>query len=198
MNTDIPVQLVVAIGTVVAALITGMIALVNLTLSKEQKISEFRQAWIDGLRDDLSKYFSALRFLTDAAFASSFYSASHAETVFPRTPTQIAELRVVVVETLSRIRLRLNPQETDHVELLRLLEVVQAKCRAIGPTNLDTAEAARALDVAAEFARPVLKSEWKRVKKGEPAFTLLRIWLIPALLVLSAGFATLIVFGEFR
>lgn len=63
MNETIPAQAVIAIATVVATLITGVIAIVNLTLSKEQKVSDFRQSWIDGLRDDLSKFLSGARFV---------------------------------------------------------------------------------------------------------------------------------------
>ena len=47
----------------VAALITALIVFVNLIVSKEQKTSEFRQAWIDGLRTDLSVFFSSARAL---------------------------------------------------------------------------------------------------------------------------------------
>jgi len=49
----------VAIATVVAAVIAGLISVVALTLTKEQKTSEFRQAWIDGLRSDLADYLAA-------------------------------------------------------------------------------------------------------------------------------------------
>ena len=44
----------VAIGAIAAALIAGLISLLGLIISKEQKTSEFRQAWIDGLRSELS------------------------------------------------------------------------------------------------------------------------------------------------
>ena len=43
----------VAVGAVVAALIAGTVSLLGLIISKEQKTSEFRQAWIDALRNDL-------------------------------------------------------------------------------------------------------------------------------------------------
>ena len=44
----------VAIGAVVAALIAAIVSLLGLIISKEQKTSEFRQAWIDALRSDLT------------------------------------------------------------------------------------------------------------------------------------------------
>jgi len=44
----------IAIGAIIAATITGLISLLGLIISKEQKISDFRQAWIDNLRTELS------------------------------------------------------------------------------------------------------------------------------------------------
>ncbi|HKE96605.1 MAG TPA: hypothetical protein VKB34_20010, partial [Povalibacter sp.] len=61
MATELPAQSIVAIATVVASLIAGVFSFVNLTLNKEQKTSEFRQAWIDALRADLSAFFAAAR-----------------------------------------------------------------------------------------------------------------------------------------
>lgn len=43
----------VAIGAIGAALIAATVSLLGLIISKEQKTSEFRQAWIDALRSDL-------------------------------------------------------------------------------------------------------------------------------------------------
>lgn len=44
----------IAIGAIAAALIAGLVSLLGLIISKEQKTSEFRQAWIDALRKELS------------------------------------------------------------------------------------------------------------------------------------------------
>jgi hypothetical protein len=63
MSSEITQIPLAPIATVVAALITAIISFVNLTLSKEQKTSEFRQAWIDGLRGDLAIFFSSARAL---------------------------------------------------------------------------------------------------------------------------------------
>jgi hypothetical protein len=40
----------VAIGAISAAIITGLLSLVGLIISKENKTSEFRQQWIDSFR----------------------------------------------------------------------------------------------------------------------------------------------------
>ena len=41
---------------ILVALISGVFSLVGLIISKEAKLSEFRQAWIDALREDLSNF----------------------------------------------------------------------------------------------------------------------------------------------
>lgn len=55
-----------AVITFSAALVAGGIARSNLIATKETKISEFRQAWIDSLRDELAKLFSYSRTLARA------------------------------------------------------------------------------------------------------------------------------------
>lgn len=50
MAIEIPAHAAVAVASVLAAFVAGLVAAFNLTLSKEQKVSEMRQAWIDGLQ----------------------------------------------------------------------------------------------------------------------------------------------------
>lgn len=53
-------------GVMFAAIVGGFFSFVSLISSKEQKVSEFRQQWIDGLRDELSTLFSSARALCRA------------------------------------------------------------------------------------------------------------------------------------
>lgn len=50
-----PTSWAVPIGVVTAATIAGLFSLVSLIISKENKVTEFRQAWIDAQRDDLAE-----------------------------------------------------------------------------------------------------------------------------------------------
>jgi len=47
----LPIELA---GTIVAAVIAAIISLLGLIISKENKVSEFRQAWIDSLREEIA------------------------------------------------------------------------------------------------------------------------------------------------
>jgi hypothetical protein len=42
-------------ATLLVAMIAGAFSLLGLVISKEQKVSEFRQTWIDALREDISE-----------------------------------------------------------------------------------------------------------------------------------------------
>src|SRR5450759_2566061 len=69
MPTELPAESVALIATIIAALIAAAFSFVNLTLTKEQKTSEFRQAWIDALRQDLATFFATVRAFARAAQA---------------------------------------------------------------------------------------------------------------------------------
>lgn len=177
------------LATVVGALIAAAISFVSLTLNKEQKISEFRQAWIDGLRDDLATFFTAVR-----AFART---TQEYETVkrdgkergpHAFTDDAVSDLRKNVAETRYRIQLRLNTNETNHRELLRLMKFAVEKQQHAISGQADTNEVMAAVEAAAEFAPQVLKSEWERVKHGELPFRVVRNWIAPIVVLLGIAF----------
>ena len=172
---SLPPQTLAAVATVVAALIAGLIAFVNLTLTKEQKTSEFRQEWIDGLREDLATFLSAARACARAFSAKALLGENYSKVAFPMGDEQIAELRLSAAQTFYRIKLRLNPDEVEHVELLRLLTraIDEQNKQQLDQSTTD-AEILAALERASDYARPLLKTEWKRVKSGELPFRLIR------------------------
>ncbi|HDX8380284.1 TPA: hypothetical protein RQM98_002566 [Aeromonas salmonicida] len=54
---------IVLLGAMFAALVAGFFAFTNLVASKDNKISEFRQDWINSLRESISCYISSLTYL---------------------------------------------------------------------------------------------------------------------------------------
>jgi hypothetical protein len=149
-----------AVGAIGASIVAAMVSLVGLTVSKEQKVSELRQAWIDALRDDLAEL---------VAHAHAIHGASSAE-----YKTRL-ELWVGVKENFSGInrvsasvQLRLNPTESAAQTILscmKELEVLLSSDQRIDFKAL--ADIERRL--VAE-AQSFLKAEWERVKRGEPAY----------------------------
>ena len=114
------------------------------------------------------------------------------------TDEKVSDLRYQAAEKLCMIKLRLNPDETEHKELLRLLERAVSEQNAMLANKSEIASTLAAIEAASEFARPVLKKEWKRVKEGELAFRVVRNWLAPIIVVVSIALVVFIWNGTFR
>jgi hypothetical protein len=183
---------------VVAALITSMIAFVNLTLSKEQKTSEFRQAWIDGLRNDLSVFLSSARALCRVMQEARSPHSSDADVAcFKFTNEQVGKMRFEGAEALYRIKLRLNKNEAEHLELERLLTsatTIQNKINI--DKGQDYSKALTAIELASSYSQEILKSEWERVKNGEKAFQIAKNWVMPSIMLLSLVFIFVLFFNS--
>lgn len=196
---ELPVQSIAALATVVASLITAAVSFVTLTLTKEQKTSEFRQAWIDSLREELAGFLAAARAFARAVEIFNTYGPEYKEKTQLRiSEEKIGDLRYQAAETLSKIQLRLNPAEPEHKELLRLLR------RAVDEQNTMLKEKSsieatlKAIELAADYAQPILKKEWERVKAGELPFRIARNWVAPAIALLSLSFIAYICLGTFK
>lgn len=195
MATEVPVQSIAAIATLVAALITAAVSFVNMTLNKELKTSEFRQAWIDGLREDLSRFLGAARAFARAVEERNVLGVESKDRTF--SDARIGDLRYQAAETLSKIRLRLNPSEPEHQELLRLLQRAVEEQNAMIQSRSSPESTLAAIEVASDYARPVLKVEWERVKQGELAFRIARNWLAPAVFLVSVSLVAFFWYGRF-
>jgi len=185
MNADLPVQSIAAIATLVAALIAAALSFVNLTLNKEQKTSEFRQAWIDALREDLSVFFACARAFARATEEQHKYGQDYEEKLpFKIEKEKISDIRYQISEVYNRIILRLNPDEPEHEELLRLMQRSIDEQNDALANKSDSTKTMQAIKIATEYARPLIKKEWKIVKKGELPFRIARNWVAPIIFVL--------------
>lgn len=197
MHSDLPAESIAAIATVIAALIAGAFAFVNLTLSKEQKTSEFRQAWIDGLREDLAVFFAGARtFARATQELAASRRRGEATSLLGVAAEKISEIRYQAAETRYRVQLRLNMNEVEHRELLRLMKVAIDEQNKVLAGEGDTEMTLKAIDTAAEFAPQILKLEWERVKSGEVAFRVVRNWVAPLIVVSSLLFIAFVWSGR--
>ena len=197
--TDLPVQSLTAIATLVAALITAAVSFVSLTLTKEQKTSDFRQAWIDGLREELASFLAAARAFSRAIEVVNTFGPDYKEkTVLRISDDKVGELRYQAAESLCKIQLRLNPNESEHRELLRLLRRAISEQNAMLSNRTGIEETMKAIELASEYAQPVLKKEWERVKRGELPFRIARNWVAPGIAALSLFFIAWVLLGKFK
>jgi hypothetical protein len=173
------------IATVVAALITAVISFVNLTLSKEQKTSEFRQAWIDGLRGDLAIFFSSARALCRTMQETRSPNTTDEDIQdFKFGKEKIGSMRFAAADSLYRIKLRLNKNEPEHMELNRLLDsAILTQNRINIEKGEDYTEALDAIELAASYSQDILKNEWERVKLGERSFQIVKNIAMPLIMV---------------
>jgi hypothetical protein len=173
---DVPLPLLIPIGAILAACITGAISFVTLVISKEQKTSEFRQAWIDGLRSELSDFASQARRVSSEetplnlkTIAGSFKEQLEARNEEALRPDPFHENRQRMAQAYYALRLRLNPAESDNQTLLTHLDNIYT----ILNTHAESVRYDRTvneLDALACVAQGILKQEWTRVKEGEKRF----------------------------
>ncbi|TWH71503.1 hypothetical protein LX59_01791 [Azomonas agilis] len=150
----------VAIGAILAALITGLVSLLGLIISKEHKVSEFRQAWIDSLRSELANLISHANAIHGADVAT-FESASETWKI-------VRDDFVGINQSAANIRLRLNPKEKEAQAVLGKIEALE---RLLTPgVAMDYAEMNRVEKELVAKAQVLLKNEWMRVRNGEAIY----------------------------
>lgn len=156
-------------GPVAAAFVAGFISFVITVLSKDQKTSEFRQAWIDGLRTDVAE-FAGIAGAMSSVLQVKKRRGEDTEAYLVQRHDDFAKLEALT----TKIRLRLNPDEHTHIfELLRFM--------ADGvPTSKE--EIDKAVSDIVTAIQDVLRAEWKRVKRGEPSFRALK-WFSSGMVV---------------
>ena len=65
--------------SIIVAIIAGFVSFIGLVITKEQKVSEFRQVWIDALRNDVAELMSAVNHFELAYMAFLWPSGSHSK-----------------------------------------------------------------------------------------------------------------------
>lgn len=166
-----------AIGSIIAAAIAGLVVFISTVLAKEQKTSEFRQAWIDELRKDISQYISGASEMVTLYIAKESDKAAQ-EKFLDDNFKLVHELQTIE----HRIVLRLNSKE--HAILIAQVtgfrqSMLNAYLEAHQSEETDAnqnrqAKENRLTTELLDSTKQVLKSEWRRVKKGEPAFRLVK------------------------
>lgn len=163
-------------AAIAAALIAALAATFGLVLTKENKISEFRQIWISELRTLLTGYsslMSALNALGDGA-----------EESYEQKIKDISRFT-------SEIKLRLNYGNPSEDEKLLLEKAFLLAGKIYDPQDKFLL-AVKEFD-AASFT--VLKGEWERVKKGEYKY---RICLHSCIFILSLSMVLTCIYVYFH
>lgn len=164
----------ITIGAVGAAIIAGLISILSLVLGKEQKISEFRQAWIEELRKALISYVSNINAVADEVRTQR----AKGEVNYSALAPHYKQLN----EATTNIKLRINEDEKPAKALLTAMkefEALASRNEDLTPGNIKRVE-----ETFLGASSNLLKFEWKRVKRGETTFIITKWCLIAMVLVL--------------
>ncbi|MDF9401754.1 hypothetical protein [Vibrio sp. 1180_3] len=172
-------SILVPIGVVTASIIAGLFSFISLVLSKEQKVSEFRQQWIDSLREEVAIFIGNIVTIADISKRMRRAQEQGVESEFSRS--DLKDFQVAASEAYTRINLRLNPDDdkSEVIDLIQALEQVRKFTKQAEWEKVNDK-----IDDVRSNSQALLKLEWERVKKGEPAFR--RAKGVAALLVISA------------
>lgn len=174
-----PDSIFIPIGVVAASIIAGLFSFISLVLSKEQKISEFRQKWIDSLREEISTFIGCIVTVANIFRRIEQARNNGVESEFSRS--DMKELQVSASEAYTRIHLRLNPKDNNS-EVTALIQALEELRQLAKKSEWEMVE--DKIEDIRPKAQVVLKLEWERVKNGEPAFR--RAKRVAAFLVVSA------------
>ena len=178
------------LAPILAALIAGVVAFIVTVLSKDQKTSEFRQDWIDGLRENISEFLSLNLSFQEAFQMKVAHNATSSELSDYLVSERFVDM-TNIESSRTKILLRLNPKE--HKKLIALVKSVYAKERP--ETGGDQRSQVELIEDIINESQSVLKQEWKRVKSGEPVFRVTK-WAAFTVVLCSALIAATYLSGH--
>lgn len=133
---------------ILVAVITATAGWLALVLTKELKVSEFRQKWVDELRQDIA-----------ILVANSQLLSTKEE------GTNTAELKELLHIT-QRIKYRLNPDDTEGlIDYIDELTSLIVNSKGICKPQIEPL-----IENINETSHTILKTEWERVKKVNLGF----------------------------
>ncbi|MFA8443450.1 hypothetical protein [Yoonia sp.] len=164
----------VSIGAVGAAAIAGLVSMLGLIIGKEQKVSEFRQIWIDQLRKCVVDYLVSINAVCD------ILRLKEAGKDFDNAA--LLENYKLLNEASHGITLRVNDDEGPAKDLLAAMsafEDLASDNKSLTPERIRAVESC-----FVQASKRLLKFEWNRVKKGEKVFVLTKRIILAAIALL--------------
>lgn len=160
-------------AVIVSPLVSWIIAKRQIDIAKRQisatNVSSKRQVWIDELRQDVAEALALASRIEELRRPSPDLNRDEQLEVFDRR----MEAELKTVELLMRIKLRLNPNEQEHNDLVTAFQELGSASPdpQPGETGADRQrlqqEFRAARDKVLRITQTILKSEWNRVRRGE-------------------------------
>lgn len=178
----------VAAATVVAAFIAALVSLVSLVNSKEQKTTEFRQAWINSLRNEVARFQSQARYIAGAIHHAKRFDPN-CFTRDSKSYEAYAENRAEISNAYYLVSLHFKPDDKDFNKLKGNMELVLKQLGKPGEVTFKSID--KTLEETTLEVRNLLKNEWERVKSGEAPYK----WTRVLTMVLAIFFSGTIAWG---
>lgn len=175
--------IIIVFGTLVTTMISGVFVMLKLIVDKEQKTSEFRQAWIDSLRNEIAEYIS----INNVMFSQLIYAAQidkienpHEDFLHEFIENHHDNLIKKEI-AMNAIHFRVNRKKDKNL----LQSVYEIERYWMGEKEFNIMKINEDLEKLRKQTQKILKKEWERVKKGEkPYYYMKRITFI-AILILA-------------
>lgn len=179
-------ELTPPLATLVGAALTAFIALMVAIMTKEAKVSEFRQLWINALREDIAEAISAastLSVILNPNGSVHDYISGTGAKPHPRAAMLPEWARLSAA--LARIDLRLNMTEGPHQQLELCIREAEQLVRQIETTgHYVPQEWIDLQDKVIAVSRPLLKIEWDVVRQGELTYRITQRALVIAVVAI--------------
>lgn len=146
--------------TILAAFISSAAAILGLIISKESKISEFRQKWIDDLRNELADVIAQAAALGTIPYRT--YDSNDSKS------SEIIRILIPLNVANAKVKMRLNKNEPASMKLIDSIDLLEAKINKNNTTDWD--EIKTIGSEILKYSNIILKLEWERVKRGEDTF----------------------------
>jgi hypothetical protein len=189
VDTSASVALASAIGV---ASVAGSISIFNLLVNKDQKISEYRQQWLEDVRSDVASLVAQAHQLF--GYLNLLIGDANSKTLFLEKTDPIYD---EINRASTRLKLRLNVSKPEHraiakqikalEDLLADVDTFRAHLLSAGSVQVSK-EVNATTDALVTAASILISSTWKRVKAGEPTYRKGK-WLI---LILTSLFIILL------
>jgi len=148
-------------GAILTSIIGASVATISLAISKDAKVSEFRQQWMDAMRDDVSR-FSAL------ALALMLAKDDVREgTLTPERDDAGRQVTLEMNQIAFRIKMRLDFTKERQA---RVNELCRAATQLLHEPDTTFDALNGTLDTLSDEAIEVLDEAWKQVRRGEKRF----------------------------
>ena len=166
MEAGVVDPLLVSLVSACTALVASIVGpIVTLAVARRQfsanVLSANRQKWIETLRDMLAELISLMVavLVVKEGWRGKWDKGLGA---IAADPTLLSKLeRIVLVQW--KIRLLINPTETDHQELYQAIETAFARIQADESADSDMEADIQKIT---RLGQAILKREWERVKRG--------------------------------